>query len=146
MRTTVKFAEILGDLLFEKNLNGKEFAKEINVDATCITRYLSGKRKPSIENLVLIADYFKCSTDYLLGFEEKQNLVFNSCPQFCEWFAAILNERKYNCLKLSKQLDEIQLSSLYDWKSGRRKPTIDSVLKLADKFDCRIDFILGRET
>ena len=41
---------------------------------------------------------------------------------------------------------EISKSSYYDWKSGKRQPTVENVIRLADYFGRRVDFILGRES
>ncbi|MDE7265325.1 MAG: helix-turn-helix transcriptional regulator [Clostridia bacterium] len=40
---------------------------------------------------------------------------------------------------------DISKSCYYEWLSGKRQPTLENVIKLADRFDCRVDFILGRE-
>ena len=45
-------------------------------------------------------------------------------------------------------LTECKLShnSLIAWRSGKAKPSLDALSKLADYFDVTIDFIVGRET
>jgi len=60
-----KFGENLKELIGERNLTAKQFAIEIGVAPPTVTRYINGIRMPDINNLVLIADYFNCSIDYL---------------------------------------------------------------------------------
>lgn len=141
-----KFSETLSYLVFEQNADAKFFAAKIGVNATCITRYLREDRFPSVENLVLLADYFHCSSDYLLGLEEEKNISgFKTCPPFSQQFDFLLKHFNITCFKLSKEL-KIHQSTLYAWKNGKRVPTVENIIRLAEFFDCRADFILGRES
>ena len=141
-----RFSEVLSYLIFEQNADAKAFAAKIGVSPTCITRYLRDDRFPSIEMLVLLADYFECSADYLLGLEEnKGSAKYKKCPKFSTQFAYMLDYFDYNCYKLSEGIN-IHQSTLYAWKNGKRVPTAENVIKLAEFFDCRVDFILGRES
>lgn len=39
----------------------------------------------------------------------------------------------------------IDESIIYDWLNGRSTPSLESIIALADYFDCSVEFILGRE-
>lgn len=41
-----------------KGFSQREFAKEINISASTIGMYESGKRKPSLDKAIMIATYF----------------------------------------------------------------------------------------
>lgn len=142
------FGERLGDLIFEseeKFADAKSFANAIGVEGSTITRFLRGERAPSVAMLIKIADYFHCSTDFLLGREEENStLSFKSCPPFSERLEELLHSRDYSCYRFSEEA-KIHQSLVYAWKIGKRIPTIDNVIKIAEFFDCRIDFVLGRE-
>lgn len=45
----------------------KEIAAELNVSTTAISRALNGEQAPTLELVLKIANYFKCSIDSLLG-------------------------------------------------------------------------------
>ncbi|MFW2491414.1 helix-turn-helix domain-containing protein [Clostridium chromiireducens] len=62
-----KFPTRLKELREEKGLLGKEFAKIMSVEPATVTNWEKGNRFPKDDVLVKIADYFDCSTDYLLG-------------------------------------------------------------------------------
>ena len=80
-----EFVERLDWLIKERESNQKEFAKKAGISESCISQYLTGRHIPTVENLVKIADYFHCSTDYLLGKEEENlHLIFKTCPPFKE--------------------------------------------------------------
>lgn len=64
----------LGERLQQKRaglkISQKEAAGVIGVSASIISNYESGERTPSVENLMALANLYKCSTDYLLGLEK----------------------------------------------------------------------------
>ncbi len=143
------FSEILYELILEYNnyqkSGAKDFAKIIGLNATTITRYLNGTRTPSVKNVILLADFFKCTADFLIGEKCESNISkFKKCPPFAERFESLLKEYGYNCLSFSKAA-EIHQSRVYAWKNGKRVPTLDNIIKIARFLDCSIDCVLGRE-
>lgn len=50
-----------------KNLTQTRLSIDIEVSQEIISHYEIGGSKPNIDNLIKIADYFNCSTDYLLN-------------------------------------------------------------------------------
>lgn len=65
-----KFPERLKELMVEMNLNQSQLAKELNIDQSVIGRWLTNSRKPTVDSLIKLALYFKCTTDYLLGLSD----------------------------------------------------------------------------
>ncbi|MFT8872507.1 MAG: helix-turn-helix transcriptional regulator [Sporolactobacillus sp.] len=51
----------------ERNLSQIEMAKRLLISNVQLNRYESGARKPDPDMLLVIADFFRVSTDYLLG-------------------------------------------------------------------------------
>ena len=139
-----KFGERLEELINEQNITRKTFAENVGINATCISHYILGKHAPTVANLIKIAAYFNCSTDFLLGREEEnKNLTFKNCPPFCEQLLFLKETFKRTPDDIYDGTD-IAKSSYYNWLDGK-EPTLDNIIRLADLFDCRVDFILGRE-
>ena len=65
-----EFAKRLKDLRKEKELSQAELAKALFIDQSSVTKYETCKATPSVEMLIKFAEYFKVSTDYLLGLED----------------------------------------------------------------------------
>ena len=61
------FASRLTDLLKEKELSKRSFAKQIGVSAASVADWSNGKVQPTAENIYIIAKFFEVSSDYLLG-------------------------------------------------------------------------------
>ena len=139
------FGERLEELIIEQNMDKKTFANKVGINATCISHFILGKHAPTVASLVKIADYFNCSTDFLLGREEEnRNLTFKKCPPFCEQLLFL--KEKFNYRPDDIYTDtEIAKTSYYNWLDGKQ-PTLDNIIRLANLFDCRVDFILGRES
>lgn len=63
----MEFKDVIRQLRKEKGIKQSELADVFNVDRTAVGKWEQGKNKPNADMLVIIADYFDVSTDYLLG-------------------------------------------------------------------------------
>lgn len=140
-----KFVERLDDLMKERGFTQKAFAKQVGINEGSISLYLQDKHIPTVEHLIKIADYFQCSTDFLLGREEYQQLTFRPCPPFHQQIIKLKNEFG-GVVNHFVAKAKIVRSSYFNWASGKYVPSLDNILTLADHLDCRVDYILGRES
>lgn len=67
MATNKTFADRLTKLRENTGKKRQEVADELEISRASLEYYEKGKRKPDIEVLAKIAEYYKVSTDYLLG-------------------------------------------------------------------------------
>ena len=65
-----KFSERLKELRLEAGLSQDQLAKELGLTHTAIGLWELNKRVPNFEAVILVAKFFKVSTDYLAGLEE----------------------------------------------------------------------------
>lgn len=63
----MSFGQRLKALREEKNLTQGDFGKIIGVSDVAILQYEKDKRRPDLEKLIQISNYFECSIDYLAG-------------------------------------------------------------------------------
>ena len=61
------FKNRLKELRLEKGLNQAELATKADIQATAISHFENGTRKPSFKNLRNLANALNVTTDYLLG-------------------------------------------------------------------------------
>lgn len=75
--------EKLKALRKQKGVTAKKVAEALNILPDTYRNYETGRREPNLETLSSIADYFKVSTDYLLGRETFQDPIdlLNLSPQ-----------------------------------------------------------------
>lgn len=64
------FCERLKELREEKNMSLKKLAKETGFSDTALGRWERGTQIPNIETLIILCQYFKVTSDYLLGLED----------------------------------------------------------------------------
>lgn len=62
----------LRDLREEQNLSQTEMAKKLGVSQQTYSRYETHTSDLPLEKLVWLAEYFKVTTDYLLGISEQR--------------------------------------------------------------------------
>ena len=67
MKTKIIFKDRLKQLRKQAKLQQKELGERIGLGANAISMMETGNRETSFEKLVLLAEYFQVSTDYLLG-------------------------------------------------------------------------------
>lgn len=61
------FSNTLQALRTESGLSQQQLADILKVSKSRISMYEQGRREPDLEMLIIIADYFDVSLDYLLG-------------------------------------------------------------------------------
>ncbi|PFI53283.1 transcriptional regulator [Bacillus cereus] len=61
------FGNIIRDLRKQKGITQKELAQSLQLSESTIGMYERNERQPDYNTLIRIADYFKVSTDFLLG-------------------------------------------------------------------------------
>ena len=138
------FADRLSELIFDCKKKVREVAKETGISKTTVYEYLSGQKMPTLCNLVKLADYFNCSTDYLLGLEQEQTeQTFQTRKPFPERFQEVLQYFKITRYRL-QEMTGIAESALYYWAKGQKSPNLENILLVCEKLDCRVDFFIGR--
>lgn len=63
----VLFSERLKSLREEKGISREQLANVLNVSIRLISYWENAQRECTFEMLIILADYFSCSIDYLLG-------------------------------------------------------------------------------
>ena len=65
-----KFCKRLKQLRTEKNVTLLELAKGTNISKSALSNYELGLQIPSAQVIIILANYFNVSTDYLLGLKD----------------------------------------------------------------------------
>ena len=82
------FGERLRKLRSDSHLTQEQLASVLNLSRSTVAYYESGMRSPDMQKLLLIADYFNISLDYLLGRTEIKTVLTsnNKLSSFLEYF------------------------------------------------------------
>lgn len=103
MATNETFAERLTTLREIEGKKRQEVADSLGITRASLEYYEKGKRKPDIEVLAKLANYYKVSTDYLLGLSNVPTT--DKDVQFvCEYTG--LTQEAVGCLRNEKEILE----------------------------------------
>lgn len=68
---------IMFELMRQRNITAKQLSEATGISAGNISDWKSGRSKPSMEKLAILADYFHVSTDFLVGVKSGQQMDDN---------------------------------------------------------------------
>lgn len=71
----MNLGEKIDYFIFQRGITQKILADDLNIATTTLNGYIKNNRQPSFETLILIANYFGVSCDYLLGNENNSYTV-----------------------------------------------------------------------
>lgn len=100
------------------NKTQEEVAKDLNLQKQTFQNYELGKRKPDIETLIKIANYFNVSLDYLCGRQNK-NLIF----------ADSLSDKKKELINMIKELNDDETLIAIGFVAKLANKPIDEVIQ-----------------
>lgn len=81
----------------EKHLTQKDFADNLNISLDTVKNWEQGYNYPSIDMLVTIAEYFKCDFDFLLGFQNTPNKVYEHLSKYTGLSEKMTERLLYYC-------------------------------------------------
>jgi len=138
--------EVLGKrLLYLRNtleLTQEELAKILCMSRSTYAQYEVDRRKPDYDTLQRIADYFKVSTDFLLGRTEHSVIEENNFPSRLKMI------RELNGISLNQLAENLNISQtdVSQFETGEKYPDPSTLNTLAESLNCSVDFLFGRIT
>lgn len=145
MENLSKLPERLKELMGEAEINTPRLAEKIGIEHSAISKFLNAERLPSAATLVKLADFFNCTTDYLLGLSDiLDDRSFKQRPPFSEQLSFLLEYYHITKYRLEKDTNFSEETVNY-WHKGKYEPTVESLIRLSKYFKTTVDFILGRE-
>lgn len=141
-----KFHERLAGLIIESETSVQELSEKYGFSLSALYKWLRGVCYPSFDNLVLLADNFGCSADYLLGLKDDEvEYTANEQRQpFDVLFSDLLKEKNVSEYRLVKQTG-LARSKVDEWRKTTSLPSVESLVLVAKFFDVTVDRLVGRE-
>ena len=138
------FIDSIQTYLCIKENSVTDFSKDLHCLERCIARWLDGTNTPSTEYVLKVADFMNCSVDFL--FERTENPSYQSAKipsRFSERLSALIENGNQSKNALAK-IWKVEPSTISKWAQGQRIPKPDTIYKLADFYNCSMDYLLGR--
>ena len=96
----------LNVLVAHTGMTQKDIAKSLGLSQQRFNAYVKGAREPDIETLILLADYFHVSVDYLIGREKEPIVKDDGLSEMERIFMSLPHARREEVLRFM----EYQLS------------------------------------
>lgn len=139
-------SEPLNELMDEDGYNQSTLAEAMKTPRAKISLYKSGKSVPNFKYFIAFIEFFHCSADFLIGLSDdpKRDIKYKPIKSFNARLRELfkLKGKTHKSLVDSKH---ISWNTLHGWFTGKSFPSIENLKKLAEFFDCTVDYILGRE-
>lgn len=138
-----KFSGRLNDLMAEHELNAPALAEKVGFTSSAIRNWIRGDRLPTLESLIVLADFFHCSLDYLIGKSDlDKEVISKEIPAFYPRLRQIMNEyhiSRYNIVHHTAIRD----SYFANWAKGEM-PSLPLLCELSNYLKISIDYLVGR--
>ena len=139
----------LKELREENGMKQSELGKLLNVQDAAISKYESGDIPLTGEKIIQLAEYFGVTTDYLLGLEGRDSMeIKEKSNEIAQRTGRNIKKlREQNGLtqqELAVRVDVAQVT-VANWESGRRKPDINILIRIAKLFNVTLDELVMKE-
>lgn len=140
----MNYSERITELLFDSKISLENFAKDIGVSRSTAYRWKNSEVQFLLSNLIIVANYFECSTDFILCKTDNfTKVTVKELPPFYLQLRKVMKEKKISTHKLRK-LSAYDNKSFKQWRNGS-EPLATTLLELSNILDCSIDYLIGRE-
>ena len=146
MEILSKLSKRLKELMDEADIKAPALGEAIHTEPSAITKFLRAERLPSANTLVKLADYFNCTTDYLLGLSDiLDERTFKQRPPFCKQIDILIAFSKKTQYRFGIEA-EISDETFRRWRKGMNEASVETIVKISKYLNCSVDFVLGRES
>lgn len=121
------FSTVFVELLQSKKVSAYQLSKDTGIPQSLLSNYRSGKKKPTIENLKKIANYFNVTVEYLIGEENEKNEQIaksNSLANTASELAKIFTKEALETMEAFKTLsaeNQVQVKKFIDFLAEQEK-------------------------
>lgn len=123
-------------------LQQKDIAEQCNISPAAYSLYESGKREPSFECVVRLAQICHVSTDFLFGLSASAALQGDETDSFGDRLKLIREERRLS-LKDVAQKFGLTHTAVYRYEQGLREPPVDFIRGFCRLYQVSSDFLFG---
>lgn len=141
------FDDRLKNLRIERNLNMRQASIALGMPYTTYVGYEKNEREPNSESLVLIANYFNVSVDYLIGRSDNKTLIEQQVNQSTN--NNIIHSKRIELgISVKDFANAVGVSEaiVNQWEKGTISPGRNEIVKISRILNISIDNLLPKET
>jgi len=139
-----KFIDTIKDYITDNGLSLTAFSDLLGIRESCVSQWLSGNTRPSLEHVISIADKLNYSADYLFWLTTNPKFTpAENRSTFAERLQFLLDKNSISKNKLAA-LCGVTSSTVSKWLLRGQLPKPHAAINLSKHFDCSLDYLLGR--
>jgi transcriptional regulator with XRE-family HTH domain len=149
------FGEKLRHVRHQQRITQGELAEKVGLSSTYVHRLEVNLRTPSLDIVVRIAAYFSQSTDYFLRDTIAVEAPATTAPtvlakttELPRLFGGRLRmlrlQHGWSQTDLARRLDLKRRGYISNLEAGRKTPSLDLIVQIADLFGVTADYLLSR--
>lgn len=135
----------LKDLCIENNISCLQLEKKLNIHNARLSKYCKQEFYPNIERLIILANYFECSIDFMVGLSpiklNKKLSNANIEKFFLRLNNLISNEKSKTAFFKKCGLARTNLTR---WEQKKQFPRLENIYLIAKYTNTSLDYLLGR--
>lgn len=142
------FSSRLKKALRDKSMTQNALSEKIKIHKQTISRYVTGQRMPSSEELISISNELNVSIDWLLGTSDDDESVMaqDKISDNAIFISRLGEMMKRNSLTQNQLgvVTKISQSTISSYLLGRTAPKSDELFRLATQLSVSMDWLWGR--
>ena len=143
MRYWDAFIDSVNEYIASENITVNVFSQRIKVSESLVGYWLQGRYFPGLPNALKVADLLGCSLDYLFGLSDEPAYLPSRDPiDFADRFRLLLAQNGISKNRVAHACGTSS-SLLSKWAHRKTLPKIESLIKLANSFNCSLDYLIG---
>lgn len=123
----------------------QSFANKFGVSQAAVGNWEAGSRKPDMNTLIKLADFFNVSVDYLIGHSNCDGPVFTASKCWDGHHMREIREQIGETPDETARCIGIPVSDYLNYERAQIDPPVSVLYKLADHFCIGIDWLLDYE-
>lgn len=127
----------------EAGLTQGQLADMLGMSVRAIAAWESGERKPPLDKLEWLADYYCISIDSILGRPEHSAIAPSAEVKKLENLKKLRKQQKLRQKDMADFLG-VERTTYVKYESGQSEPPLRILCKLADHFQVSVDYLIDR--
>ncbi len=146
MKKLTNFPQKLREERKKRGMTQKELGEKVGVKQNTFTNWENGKREPTLDNIIKLANILDVTVDYLLGRSDNFSNTIVLSKNNMKSFSKRLKELRLEKNQTQQQLaDELGVNrvNVTRWEKGNTEPSFSKLIELSKLLNTTPNYLLG---
>lgn len=146
MKKLTNFPQKLREERKKRGMTQQEVADKIGINRGSYSNWENGKREPTLDNIIKLANILDVTVDYLLGRSDNFSNTIVLSKNNMKSFSKRLKELRLEKNQTQQQLaDELGVNrvNVTRWEKGNTEPSFSKLIELSKLLNTTPNYLLG---